>query len=192
MQFDEPSKDFDGIRINPRDAVGHLLLVWATEYISDSPTKYTKPGQMSDVIVVDVVDLDGVDPTTGQPGLLAQGVWWRQSRLIQKLKTKIGNPDPLLVWMTHDTSTLGANAPFQLQTATADSISVQRAQEWAARNPSFLPRAAVPVPVPVQPAQPAAVVEPPQESMLERMARQAQAGAGRLPPPPQQPDKPGF
>jgi hypothetical protein len=190
MPFDEPDKSFDGIRINPRDVLGHLLLVWATEYIPNSPTRYTKPGQVSDVIVVDVVDLDATDPDTGQPGLLAQSVWWRQAKLIQSLKAKVGTPLPVLGWMSQGSATPGNNAPFKLESANADPKAVARGEQWIAQHPDFKPAVSVqrdtqPMPEPVS-------YDQPQESMLERMARQAREGADRLPLPPQQPDSPGF
>lgn len=190
MPFAEPDQGFDGVRINPRDVVGHLLLVWPTEYIDHSPTKYTKPGQASDVIVVDVVDLDAVD-ADGTPGLLCQSVWWRQSKLIQSLRRHVGSADATLAWMGQGGATQGNNAPFILVSATKDPGAVTRAQDWLARHPDFKPSVAEEV----QDHQPAPGPGVPlaQESMLERMARQAREGAGRLPPPPTQSEgAPGF
>ena len=57
LEFEEP-EETSGIRINPADVVGHLLLVWAIEYKDDSPTRFSKPDKKSDVIIVDLVDLD--------------------------------------------------------------------------------------------------------------------------------------
>lgn len=196
MPYDEPGKDFDGVRIDPRDVVGHLLLVWATDYIEHSPTRYTKAGDKSDVIVVDVVDLDINDPDTNQPGFLGQNVWWRQARLIQKLRPKVGGTDPLLVWMARGTATQGNTAPFTLESATADPKSVARADEWMARNGDFKPNmvgSSAPAQAPEQPVQAEVTRAEQPESLIARMARQAREGAARLPPPPPDPDdRPGF
>jgi hypothetical protein len=84
--------DGDYVRVNPADALGHTLLVWVIDYIPESPTRFTKPGDKSDVIVVDVVDLDVADPETGQRGLVGRKCWWRQAQLIRDLKDSIARP----------------------------------------------------------------------------------------------------
>src|SRR4029450_8189737 len=96
--FDEPSQEFTGVRINPRDALGHLLLIWVIEYLPHKPTQFTRPDKPSDVIVVDVGDLDEKAPDTGEKGLWARHVWWRQAKLIQSLKSRIGGK-PMLAYM---------------------------------------------------------------------------------------------
>lgn len=188
--FSEPTPEFEGVRINPRDVVGHLLMVWAVEYIAHRPTQFTRPDKPSDVIVVDCVDLDVTDPDTGGPGYLARKVWWRQAKLIQTLKLLVGNPQPVLARMGKGGASQGFNAPFILNTATSDQSAVERARKWLAANPSFKPSNPgefpdmtdatwvpsgdqVPAPEPTR-----------QETMLERLARQAREGAARLPPPP--------
>lgn len=171
-------------RLNPRDILGHLLLVWAVDYIPHSPTKFSREGKPSDVIVVDVVDLDLDDPLTNQPGFVTRGCWWRPSRLIQALKGRVGDKDPVCAWMSTGTSSQGMNAPYVLASAVADPEAVRRVREWEARTPGFMPSA--------PPAQQAAVPEPREErqvSELERQARErlgriAQAGVDRLPQPP--------
>jgi hypothetical protein len=194
MTFAEP--DASG-RLNPRDIVGHLLLVWPTDYIENSPTKYSQPGKPSDVIVVDVVDLDDHDPMTNEPGYVTRGAWWRQGRLIGSLKKKIGTKDPMLARMNQGTGTPGYNAPFELVSATSDRQAVTKAQEWLSKNPDFRPTAAgiqdsytQPVAAPYEAPATAAPISPAPpraETHLERLARIAQEGAARLPkPPPEQ------
>jgi hypothetical protein len=192
MTFSEP--DSSG-RLNPRDVVGHLLLVWPTDYITDSPTKFSKPGQPSDVIVVDVVDLDDHDPVTGEAGYVTRGAWWRQGRLIGSLKKKVGTKDPMLARMSQGIGTPGYNAPFELTSATSDRQAVARAQEWLQKNPDFQPTAAwvpnPPMAYEAPDAHGAAKAKDPSpdrgETTLERLARIAQEGAARLPkPPPEQ------
>lgn len=174
-------------RLNPRDAVGHLLLVWATEYVPHSPTKYTRPDKPSDVVVVDVVDLDLDDPITGLPGLVTRGAWWRQSKLIQALKGKVGGLDPTFAWMSQGTASQGNNAPYVLVAATTDEKAVARAREWESRNPDFKPTTDQPLPPSAQVSQPAVQAREPEtdrRSYLERMARSSREGADRLPDPP--------
>lgn len=137
MGFTEPDET-GGVRINPADVVGHLLLVWAVDYIPHSPTQYTRPDRPSDVIVVDAVDLDQVDPDTGMSGLLGRKCWWRQAQLIAAMKSKIGNPDCVLVRMERGRATKGM-PPFVLTSCTSEPQAVQRANAWFQRNPGFVP-----------------------------------------------------
>lgn len=182
--FSEPTPEFEGVRINPRDVVGHLLMVWATEYIAHRPTQFTRPDKPSDVIVVDCVDLDVIDPETGVQGYLARKVWWRQAKLIQTLKLLVGNPQPVLARMGKGGASQGFNAPFILNTATSDPVCIERAQKWLAANPGFKPSSPGEFPDMTEDPSPTPELAARQESMLERLARQAREGAARLPPPP--------
>lgn len=187
MGFVEPD-EVGGTRINPKDVVGHLLLVWATDYVADSPTQFSRPDKPSDVIVVDVVDLDQVDEN-GTPGLLARKTWWRQAQLIGSLKTRIGLQDAMLVRMARGGASMGRNAPYVLQSATADPQAVQRANNWFAANPGFTPSPRKAPPGVEQLTEPAATgAASATETLLEQMARQAQ----NLPPAKPQPDSPPF
>ena len=200
MKFAEP-EETGGNRCYPKDVVNHLLLVWAIDYISHSPTQFTRPDKPSDVIIVDVVDLDQVDEY-GTPGLLARKAWWRQSRLIQSLKARLGNEDPMLVRMSKGLGSKGMNAPFELVSQTGDPQCVSRAQAWFSANPSFKPSAPSLFPTEDEMRHAAQQEEPPtatraqQETVLERMARQATQQSPSLPPrqPPQQgfQDEPPF
>jgi len=142
MPFAEP-EEAGGLRLNPKDIINHLLMVWACDYIPHSPTQFTQPDKPSDVIVVDVVDLDQTGED-GRPGLLGQRCWWRQAKLIQSLKPRIGEKDPVLARMGKGTGTMGRAAPYQLFSATADGPSVQRANAWLTANPGFVPGQAPP------------------------------------------------
>jgi hypothetical protein len=177
----------------PRELVGHLLLIWPVDYIEDAPSKFSRTGQPSDVIVVDLVDLDEIDPLTGQPGAVARGAWWRPGRLIRSLKRRLGSTDPMLAWMTMGAASQGMNAPFELVSATGDKGAVERGMAWLEANPDFRPDSYTPSPRTEAVAQADNSYNPqPQpegessrvRSELERMARQAQEGADRLPKPP--------
>jgi|KBSSwiStaDraftv2_1062776.scaffolds.fasta_scaffold08809_9 hypothetical protein len=192
MPFNEPETSG---RLNPRDCIGHLLMVWPIEYIEDSPTRYSKPGQASDVIVVDVVDLDDFDEGTGLAGKLYRNVWWRPGNLIKALKRTVGAKDPYLAWMRQGGASPGMNAPFKLESATADPKSVEKAETWLAAYPKFLPSDPV-IPgerevEPLDQLRPSAAttepLPPPRaETALERLARISQQGAARLQSPPEQ------
>jgi len=194
MKFDEP-EEAGGNRCYPKNVVNHLLLVWAVDYVADSPTKFSRPDKPSDVIIVDVVDLDQVDEETGQPGLVARQAWWRQARLIQSLRPKLGSADPMLVRMVKGVSSMGMNAPFELVSQTGDPQCVSRAQSWFGANPGFKPSVAGAADVPQQP-QPASHWDTPEheyapaqeETLLERMARQSTQQSPSLPP--RQPARP--
>jgi hypothetical protein len=196
FDFDEPQETG---RLYPADVDGHLLLIWAVEYIPHSPTKYSVEGKSSDVIVVDCVDLDVIDPSTGQPGLLERRCWWRPGRLIGALKSRIGGQRPMLAFMSRGVADKG-QPPYILVSATTHDESVQRGQAWMAANPGFIPSMSQPSTPPPQAAPRSASVSAPpaarvplqraeeprqiQETELERLARTARAGAARLPVPP--------
>lgn len=204
MEFDE---ELGGGRLNPADCIdhtcpsmgmqqctclGHLLLVWAVGYIDHSPTKFSQPGKKSDVVVVDVVDLDQADQD-GYAGLLVRGAWWRNARLIGLLKSRIGRPKPILAWMGLGMATQG-KPPYELHFASGDESAVARATAWMAGHPDFKPTA----PQGRNPELEAVTPEVPvvrQVSQLEAFAarsvgrdpHQAQlreATAPKLPPPP--------
>lgn len=202
-RFDEP-EETNTIRINPGEILDHLLLVWAIEYIDHSPTRFTQPGDKSDVIVVDLVDLDLYDDNN-QPGYLARRQWWRQGRLIQSLRPKIGSSNPMLVKMSKGTGSQGYAAPFILVSMTGDPASVVRASRWFESNPDFqpsLPRdqwtqtQQVPQSERQQVRQPAGAGSPVTQAstntLMDKLRAQAAANASRLPPPPVQHDEPGF
>jgi hypothetical protein len=219
LQFEEPEQ-VSGVRINPADILGHLLMVWAIEYIEHSPTRFTTADKRSDVIIVDLVDLDLYDDNN-QPGYLARRQWWRQGRLIQTLREKIGRPLPMLVVMGKGTGQPGFAAPFELVSVTQDTSAVERANKWYAMHPDFKPsspRGSVstdtrdpwesshgttnPPPGNYQPQR----QQPQQQSPLQRAQQgtsslmdklKAEAEARRAqqnlpPPPPNQDDVPGF
>jgi hypothetical protein len=121
------------------DCVGHLLLVWAVDYIEHSPTKYSKPDKQSDVVVVDVVDLDQPDED-GYQGLIVRNAWWRNARLIGFMKPRIGRPRPVIAWMGMGIATMG-KPPYELRMADKDPFSVERATAWFAAHPDFRPTA---------------------------------------------------
>lgn len=208
MAFDEPEVT-GGERLFPKDIVNHLLMVWACEYVPHSPTMYTQPGKLSDMIVVDCVDLDQPDPETRLAGLLARRAWWRNAQLIQALKPKIGSANPVLARMGRGVATKG-QPPFILVSATSDPQCVARGNAWLAANPDFKPSTPslteqishdlaeqeARINQGAQPEWSVAPVtgQPPAETMLERMARQQLEGLNRLPPPParSQSDEPPY
>lgn len=138
--FDEPDEvgGGGGPRLYPKEILNHLLVVYSIDYIEHSPTRFTKPGDRADVTVVDVIDLDLVDPETGQPGLLARKVWWRGARLNGALKGKVGSGTPLLARMAHGPATQGM-PPYVLDSMTQDPQAVARANAWFAAHPDFKP-----------------------------------------------------
>ncbi len=191
--FEDPDES-GGERLYPKDCLGHLLMVWATRYIDDSPTKYSRPDKLSDVIVVDVVNLDEADED-GYQGKVYRGCWWRQARLIGSLKNRIGKP-PVIVRMAEGVPTMG-KAPFELCSMSQDAECVSRGQAWLAAHPDFRP---TPVYVPSAAGMEihsTAVIQDPQParqlSMLEQIAKQQAAtlkpakSMSSLPPAPPRP-----
>ncbi len=178
--------------LNPKDLINHLLIIWSIDYVENSPTKFSKPGQPADAVIVDVVDLDGYDPETNQPGRLARGTWWRQGRLIRELKRCLGNQNPKLAWMTQGISTSGY-PPYELRDATTDQGAITRATHWMQAHPGFKPSTPSMSGYPVQPVQPMGqpvMGRPPQQpqynqpppSQLEQLASRAQQPLPPIPP----------
>lgn len=202
-QYDEPEEANDVIRINPGEILDHLLLVWTIEYVDHSPTRFTQPGDKSDVIVVDFVDLDLFDDSNNE-GYLARRQWWRQGRLIQTLRPKVGSPNPMLVKMSKGTGSQGYAAPYILVSMTGDLASTVRAGRWFQTNPDFKPslprdlwqqsreQAQPQQQQPAQQSRPLATGQKATSDLMTRLRAQAAAKQGTLPPPPNQPDQPGF
>lgn len=181
-----------GDRLNPRDIVGHLLIIWIIDYIAHSPTKFTRPDKPSDAIIVDVCDLDLTDER-GLQGKLCRRVWWRQSRLISMLKEKIGSR--MLCMMSQGTASTGFNAPFELISMLGNPDARAVAEKWIKANPDFVPSVPTSKPVPgsigSSPMAPAEVAAAPvtpvhQMTTLERLAAQSQQSVHLPPPPPRE------
>jgi hypothetical protein len=201
--FDEPGET-GGTRLNPRDCLNHLLMVWSIDYIAHSPTVHTRPDRPSDAVIVDVIDLD-LQGEDGGPGLVARKTWWRQARLIQSLRDKVGNPRPMLVRMTQGIAAKGFQPPYELLSMSQDPQSVARARHWLESHRDFEPSKAGIAPTspalpPQQPVNDPWASQPPrQETPLEQMIRQGvqpPAPAPWTPPPPppyqDQPEKPPY
>lgn len=204
-EWTEPGQG-TGSRLDPRDILGHLLIIWVIDYIEHSPTRFTQANKFSDVIVVDVVDLDLPDER-GFQGLLARKVWWRQSRLIASLKQNIGKRQ--LCQMTKGTASSGFNAPFELLSMLGDETCRSRAEAWLRGHPDFVPSkiGAAEVNSALKGIEhqlantPQSLSPAPEKSYLEQLAEQAERGAARtgaapmpppVPPPVSPPNTPRF
>ena len=210
--FDDP-EETTGLRINPADVMEHLLLVWSIEYIAHSPTRFTTPEKKSDVIVVDLVDLDLFDPETNEAGFLARRQWWRQGKLIQALRDRVGRERPMLANMTKGVGTQGFAAPYVLAVASGDPAAVERANQWMKAHPDFTP--SLPrdqwiqqqpqnqgpqpewsVPQPQQPqqqqARPLAATQAKQSALMDQLKAMAEQNRARNLPQPPQSDQPGY
>lgn len=162
MQFTSSSnqpaqQEQGGDYLNPKDMVGHLLLIWPIRYEADVPTKYPRlDGRPQDAVFVDLVDLS-VAGDDGQPGKVMRQARWTQGRLIRDTKWAVGAKDPMLKQMTKD------GDAFMLIEQANNPGSVQYAEWWVNAHPNFVPGAdapqqtvtppPVPQPVPVPPAQ---------------------------------------
>jgi hypothetical protein len=177
---EEEGQQGNGVYINAKDVVNHLLLVWCIKYLEPgvAPTKFKAD---ADCVVVDVVDLDQLDES-GQPGLLGQGQRWYQNKLIGFMKPRAGKPAPVLAYMGTEPSSMG-NPAFVLLPAHAVDECRQRADEWRSRNQTFVPgqQAAtkweIDTPAPKVPTPPAAssVMQ-----MLQQQAASQQAAVARI------------
>jgi len=195
-----------GERVNPSDILNHLIIVWVIDYIAHSPTKFTRPDKPSDVIVVDVCDLDLADDE-GFQGRLSRKAWWRQARLIASLKPKIGTR--LLGRIVKGTANSGFNAPFEFVSMVGDADCLKRGDIWMKAHPNFKPSEPgireinAELDGKIAQSKPQTVVEPTvlERVMMDRLNDSARAGAERLtgttaelppPPPMRQSEKPPF
>jgi hypothetical protein len=138
LVIDQADEFNTGVKAYPKDVINHVLMVWAIQYIEHSPTQFndgSDPSKPCDVVVVDLIDLDQVDED-GQLGQVSRGTWWRQGRLIQKLRGRVGKPNPLLGRMTKG---VGPNGAFELIDLSADEKALMRARAWWQRNGGFEP-----------------------------------------------------
>ena len=190
----EPHSDTPAYYANPSDLINHLLIIWTIDYVLNSPGKFTKPGEQADLVIVDVVDLDAIDPDTQLPGRLSRKNWWRQGRLIRELKGTVGRTIPKLAWMTTGIATQG-RPPYELVDATAHPEAVARGQAWMTQNSAFKPSEAtgpaIPAYLPPQsPPPPPPPYVPP--SALEQMANRARQQTPGVPPPPPYAPAPSY
>lgn len=133
--LDEPDQT-GGSWLDPKVIVGHLLIVWSIRYIDHAPTQHSKPGQKSDVVVVDGVDLDQINDQ-GEEGVIVRNSWWRQARLIKLLKTRCGNPNPILIRIQRVGT--GFTSPYEGVSQRSDVAAMARYKQWCDRNMDFVP-----------------------------------------------------
>lgn len=134
-ELDEPDAA-GGSWLDPKVIVGHLLIVWAVKYIEHAPTQHSKPGQKSDVVVVDGVDLDQINDQ-GEEGVIGRNSWWRQARLIKLLKTRVGNPNPILIRIQRVGN--GFTSPYEGVSQRSDPAAMARYRHWCDAHPDFKP-----------------------------------------------------
>ena len=114
--------------LNPRDVIGHLMMIYVVQYVPDAPTKKNPNG---DAVIVDVVDL-----YPGQ-GRLYRLEWWRPGYLVGALKKKVGNVQPIMGVMREKEVSRGTT--FEIESMTQNPKCVQMAQQWYTQNPGFAP-----------------------------------------------------
>lgn len=125
---------------------GHLLLVFPLGYIEHSPTRFSQPGKPSDVIVCDVIDLDGADEA-GNPGKIYRTTWWRPSKIIVDLRPFIGGK--VLGRIGKGVANNGMNAPWVISDARQEPGAMDRVRAWIQNSPHFTKSTFTP-PAPVQ------------------------------------------
>ena len=148
MRFADSSQTPDSdegtgnVYINPKDMIGHLLLIWVIDYKTDVPTKYPRKDDRgnplpADAVFCDLVDLS-VSGDDGQPGMVMRRARWTQGRLIRDTKKWVGTPDPLLASMGKD----GDAYVLTFQDKNPRAVAI--ADAWETRNPGFVPGADAP------------------------------------------------
>jgi hypothetical protein len=113
--------------LNPADIENHTLVVCPTEFIPHIKTQFTKDGEISPAIRVNVADLSA----EGGPAIY-RGVMWFNVKLYNGLRRQIG--ETILGRMTKGQATPGQSAPWQLQDIMQEANWVQYAEQWLATD----------------------------------------------------------
>jgi hypothetical protein len=175
----EPARSNETESLYPTHCVGHLLMVWFTGYIENSPTRFTVPGKKSDAVVVDIVDLDQAGED-GYQGRVYRQTWWRPGRLIGFGRPRIGRAQPVIARMIKGEMVMG-NYPYELELMDHDSDCVSRGAAWFQANPGFRPTVALGHGSDVQTEPP-----PNQAPVQRQMSQLEQLAASRMPVTPTQ------
>lgn len=145
----------------PENLNGHLLIVYPIGYVPFIQTQYSRPGERSDAMCCDVIDLDDKDEI-GNTGKVYRSSNFMQAQLIVSLRPFIGRK--VLGIMGKGVGKVGRQAPWVLRDMSQDPDSIAKARAWAHANPGFavsafsaMPPAvsAPPAPLPVPPSYPA-------------------------------------
>lgn len=128
--FDSPS--IGGETLKPADVQGHLLIVRPVSHEQNITTGFG----VKDAVRVNVVDLDGTDPDTNQPGHVVIGALWFSGLLVGSLKNDLGKT--LLGRMNQGVAKPGQSAPWKFDSAVDDQAAVQRASAWMNAHPGVL------------------------------------------------------
>lgn len=112
-----------GDQLNPADIEGHVLIVAPVEFLPHVPTQFTKPGEVSPAIKVNVADLSGAEGPVAYYGVL-----WFNVKLYNGLKGQIG--DEALGQMVKGQGTPGQSPPWLLLDMFSNAQWLAYAQEW--------------------------------------------------------------
>jgi hypothetical protein len=115
-----------GDQLNPADIENHTLVVIPVLHQADVPTEYSKAGEPSPCITVNVADLSA----EGGVPVVYKGVMWWNAFLQGGLKRQIGQT--ILGRMTQGQKTPGKNAPWQLLDVMGEQAWVTYAEQWLA------------------------------------------------------------
>lgn len=119
-------KQQTGDQLNPADVENHTLVLIPTQWEADVPTEYSKPGEPSPCIRVNVADLSDA----GGVPVVYRGVMWWNAFLQGGLKRQIG--ETILARMTLGQKSPGKNAPWQLLDVLTEADWVNYATSWLA------------------------------------------------------------
>lgn len=152
----------NGDSLKPSEIIDHLLIVRIRQRKEGIVTQYTPEGGPG--VIVDVVDLDAVDTTTGQIGPHAYGdVLWMNGAIVDNLTPNVGKTIAIrLVWAT------GKSGRNYVSIEAADDAGKAKAGAYLTANPD--PWSQLADIGPAAPAAPAVSV-PPQDPALAATAQ---------------------
>lgn len=118
----------------PESLNGHLLVIYPIGYVPHIQTQYSRPGERSDAVCCDVIDLDDKDEL-GNIGKVYRSSNFMQAQLIVSLRPFVGRK--VLGIMGKGVGKVGRQAPWVIRDMSQDQESVARARAWSHANPGF-------------------------------------------------------
>lgn len=130
--------DTEKERFYPKNLVGHSVMLWVNDHIQEVPGAANQDAP--DGLDVSVVDLGPYGDPNAQWGWVGVHVIWQANSLIGKLKNRVGNPNPIVIYVGKGTpAQKGWQAPFVLTDVSQDPQVRGKAEAWMNQNPAFAP-----------------------------------------------------
>ena len=130
--------DAEKDRFYPKNLVGRSIMLWVNDHIQEVPGAVN--ADSPDGLDVTVVDLGPYGDTSAEWGWAGVHIIWQANSLIGKLKQRVGNPNPIVIFVGKgQPAQRGWQAPFVLTDVSGDPMVRGKAEAWVNQNPGFDP-----------------------------------------------------